>query len=162
MASRSVPEAGRKLHSRTGACVGFRPVRHGEYVAGSRVGPTQGNGREPRREFRRWLLENVRRPTSGDAPVAYFYQDGRRVAISRSADSSAQPALRLSRAGAAGGGAARPDAINCGTLLHGIEPSYPRTFATIFLMILGISGLACGIPARRAIQVDPLAAFRQE
>jgi predicted permease len=49
-----------------------------------------------------------------------------------------------------------------GQLLYGIEPTDPATFATVFLMILGISGLACWVPARRAIQVDPLTALRQE
>jgi predicted permease len=49
-----------------------------------------------------------------------------------------------------------------GQLLYGIEPTDPATFATVFLMILGISGLACWIPARRAIRVDPLTALRQE
>jgi predicted permease len=49
-----------------------------------------------------------------------------------------------------------------GQLLYGIEPTDPGTFVTVFLLILGISCLACWIPARRAVQVDPLAALRQD
>ncbi len=59
-------------------------------------------------------------------------------------------------------GSALPAGRLLGQLLYGIEPTDPATFATVFLMILGISGLACWIPARRAIRVDPLTALRQE
>jgi ABC-type antimicrobial peptide transport system permease subunit len=49
-----------------------------------------------------------------------------------------------------------------GQLLYGVESTDGATFGTVFLMILLISALACWIPARRAIRVDPLTALRQE
>ena len=49
-----------------------------------------------------------------------------------------------------------------GQVLYGIEPGDPATFGIVLLMIVLISSLACWIPARRAIRVDPLTALRQE
>jgi len=49
-----------------------------------------------------------------------------------------------------------------GQILYGVEPTDPATFAEVSLAILVIAALACWIPARRAIRIDPLAALRQE
>jgi predicted permease len=49
-----------------------------------------------------------------------------------------------------------------GQILYGVEPTDPLTFATVLLLTLAIACLACWIPARRAIRIDPIAALRQE
>ena len=49
-----------------------------------------------------------------------------------------------------------------GQILYGVEPTDPLTFATVFLLMFGIATLACWIPARRAIHIDPMTALRQE
>ncbi|MBI4474073.1 MAG: ABC transporter permease [Acidobacteria bacterium] len=48
------------------------------------------------------------------------------------------------------------------TLLFGITPTDPLTFAAVAAIIVVIGLLACYIPARRAAKVDPLAALRAD
>lgn len=48
------------------------------------------------------------------------------------------------------------------TLLFEVSPTDPATFASIALLLLIIALLACWIPARRAMKVDPMIALRCE
>jgi predicted permease len=48
------------------------------------------------------------------------------------------------------------------SLLFGVSPTDPMTYALVAGVILGIALLACLIPAQRAMRVDPLVAIRDE
>src|ERR1039457_2840641 len=48
------------------------------------------------------------------------------------------------------------------TLLFGVPPTDPVTFATAPAILLGVAVLACWIPARRAAGIDPVRALRQD
>jgi len=48
------------------------------------------------------------------------------------------------------------------TLLFGISPLDPLTYAGVIAVLAAVSAIACWIPARRAALVDPAITLRAE
>jgi putative ABC transport system permease protein len=71
--------------------------------------------------------------------------------------------LRLASCGAAAGllGAVIVSRFMAG-VLYGVRPSDPATFAGVASLLMLVALIACYIPARRALRVDPMVALRHE
>jgi len=48
------------------------------------------------------------------------------------------------------------------TMLYGVSPLDPLTFAMVLAVLAGTAVAAASAPARRALRIEPAAAFRQE
>ena len=48
-----------------------------------------------------------------------------------------------------------------GTMLYGVKPTDPLTFVSVAGLLGGIAMLACYLPAKKAMKVDPIEALRQ-
>jgi predicted permease len=95
------------------------------------------------------------------------HEIGIRIALGAGRKSILQMVLRqglgLAIAGAVVGlvGAAVVSRLMAG-LLYGVRPTDPLTFAGVALLLISVALLACYVPARRAMRVDPLVALRHE
>ncbi len=71
--------------------------------------------------------------------------------------------LRLASVGVVGGAAAAAASTQVlRSMLYGVSPGDPATFAVILLLVAGIALVATYVPARRASRIDPTEALRAD
>ena len=71
--------------------------------------------------------------------------------------------LRLTVLGVAAGLAlAVPLSRLLSASLYGVSPADPFAYALASVLLIGVSAIACGLPARRAARIDPISALRSE
>jgi ABC-type antimicrobial peptide transport system permease subunit len=47
-------------------------------------------------------------------------------------------------------------------MLYGVKPGDPATYAVVIAVLGAIALLACYLPARRAMRIDPVNALKQD
>lgn len=62
----------------------------------------------------------------------------------------------------AGGAAACYPSTYLEAELFGVTPHDPATFAAVGMLFLAVAAIACCVPARRAMRVDPIVTLRCE
>ena len=71
--------------------------------------------------------------------------------------------LLLALAGAViGTGAAMAVTRLMSAMLYNVRPYDPATFAGVCILLVLVALVACSIPARRAMRIDPMVAMRDE
>jgi ABC-type antimicrobial peptide transport system permease subunit len=73
-----------------------------------------------------------------------------------------QTALLLAEGVAIGVALALATAHGAGSLLFGLRANDPMTFVTASALLVATALLACYLPVRRAMQIDPMVALRYE
>ncbi|HYM25449.1 MAG TPA: ABC transporter permease [Vicinamibacterales bacterium] len=105
--------------------------------------------------------------TMSHVVLARTSEFGLRVALGAQRSDVMRMVLHDGAALAVSGVAAGATAAAIGTramrsFLYGVEPTDPLTFAAVIAALVAVAALACYLPARRAMRIDPLIAMRAD